>query len=292
MHRDSLKVDRMRRWFHLGAAALGSVHPQLAKLYGCPLCLRACPIEALGYLTFEHVPPRSLGGTPVVLTCRSCNNTAGHLLDADARSFEDVVDFAAGTIDSPIRGYLAHEDVRIDMEFTASEQTVEIAGVAQTNAPGAVDAMTQRLDRMVEAALVGAEFSLTFRKGYRPRNASISWLRSAYLIAFAALGYRYILNPALAIVRQQIANPKETHIRCFSTLLPGADPATRIISFVERPVELVSVLVQMGRHIVLLPHPDDPLIYERLQRPIRASAKGLRLPWPNEPVFVLDGGGD
>jgi hypothetical protein len=33
------------------------------------------------HLTLEDIPPRSLGGKPIILTCKSCNNTIGHKID-------------------------------------------------------------------------------------------------------------------------------------------------------------------------------------------------------------------
>jgi hypothetical protein len=35
-----------------------------------------------GELTLEHVPPEAVGGRGILLTCKSCNNTAGHTVDA------------------------------------------------------------------------------------------------------------------------------------------------------------------------------------------------------------------
>ena len=39
------------------------------------------------------------------------------------------------------------------------------------------------------------------------RYVEVGWLRSGYLLAFAALGYSYFLNPQLERIRRQIAVP-------------------------------------------------------------------------------------
>ena len=44
----------------------------------CPMCLRKFGRAELKALTKEHVLSKSLGGTALVLTCKDCNNSAGH----------------------------------------------------------------------------------------------------------------------------------------------------------------------------------------------------------------------
>ena len=42
-------------------------------------------VDMLGtLLSVEDVPPRHSGGRPLVLTCKACNSTAGHSIDAVA----------------------------------------------------------------------------------------------------------------------------------------------------------------------------------------------------------------
>src|ERR1044072_7673073 len=66
---------------------LSHITPKYDRTYICPICLRhfseeeALNTEAENYLTFEDVPPVSLGGKANVLTCRKCNNTCGTEID-------------------------------------------------------------------------------------------------------------------------------------------------------------------------------------------------------------------
>ena len=41
-------------------------------------------------------------------------------------------------------------------------------------------------------------------------RAQLSWVRAAYLVAFAALGWRYICTPYLDPLRAQLADPDAT----------------------------------------------------------------------------------
>jgi|SRR6266542_1170271 len=57
------------------------------ELYLCPICGTAFTQSALftddPELTREHAPPESVGGKVIALTCKSCNNEAGHSVDAN-----------------------------------------------------------------------------------------------------------------------------------------------------------------------------------------------------------------
>jgi len=63
------------------------IEPEILNSYMCPLCLNQFTKVDLSDnvenpLTFEDVPPKSMGGKPKILTCKVCNSTAGYELDA------------------------------------------------------------------------------------------------------------------------------------------------------------------------------------------------------------------
>ncbi len=77
------------------------MRPEYAGAFACPICLRL--ITDFDEVTIEHSPPKSLGGRAVALTCRDCNNTAGHTMDWQARQFEHVVDLGRKTLSKESR---------------------------------------------------------------------------------------------------------------------------------------------------------------------------------------------
>jgi hypothetical protein len=85
---------KKRDWFDLGAKAYSQACPGIyaAPTYLCPICRKPFTVEALydGRLSKEHVPPQSVGGHDLLLTCAACNNTAGTKLDASAKTNDDV----------------------------------------------------------------------------------------------------------------------------------------------------------------------------------------------------------
>jgi len=132
-------------------------------------------------------------------------------------------------------------------------------------------------------------------RGFLNHESLIGWLRSAYLVAFACLGYRYIFDRTLDIVRSQLADPKAEILRYFSVTLPNADRMERRIIFIQHPIELHSIAVQMGRHLVFFPWLEDGKdLYERIEldaslhQQLNTQITGKVLDWPVSPTFALD----
>src|SRR5690606_20121071 len=75
---------RPERLFLAGVAALEAATKRHMSDYLCPLCITLFPRAALDVrdLTLEHVPPASQRGRRFVLTCKQCNDGAGHGPDA------------------------------------------------------------------------------------------------------------------------------------------------------------------------------------------------------------------
>ena len=82
------------QWFAFGVEALVRARANAPRVYGCPLCLGA--FGSPEALSPEHVPPKAIGGKPLVLTCRKCNNSHGHLLDANVVAGRTLQEVAEG----------------------------------------------------------------------------------------------------------------------------------------------------------------------------------------------------
>jgi hypothetical protein len=230
-----------------------------------------------------------------VLTCRECNSTGGHVLDAELRRRETLLDFARGTMRQPTRVVVDVGGVPFRATLMATGENVEIRGDAERNHPAVPGAIMAIFERIVADGGTGWSLGLRFEQGYRLRQSLIGWLRAAYLGAFAALGYRYILHEALNCVREQIRTPNVTLIKSFSVSVPAASPQERLLAMLEEPPEIRSLIVRMGAHMVFLPEPDTNELdfYQRIEDGVarlagRAACTGKSIPWPTRPIFALD----
>jgi len=284
-------------WFDRGVEALSRVLPACPPYYVCPLCLRGFTRQHLdtGKLTREHAPPRALGGQVIALTCHKCNTRAGTQVDREMLACERLIDFAQGAMTAPFRAKLLTEAATVNVDAMHGPEGFKIIGLPQYNNPVATRASEAEWNRLKDHGAEGFKFTLRVSGG-RDRHAQVGWLRAAYLVAFAAFGYRYIFRSPLKPVRDQLADPAAEILPMWEFLIPDAAPTERRLIAVKRPASLKSLAVQMGRHLIFLPHPPDMLLYTRLGRRrarsggevARITISGTQFSWPREPQHVLD----
>lgn len=297
------------RWFDQGADAFAQSLPNALTnlgtnrplLYVCPLCIE--PAEAAqrvkfrlftkgavasGLLTAEHVPPLSFRGRELLLTCATCNHTAGAGVDAEARKRENSLDALTGRATKPVAVRLTAGGHRLPARLWTEGETHEFK-VAGGFKPGSDDAFR---DVISGASGGDREIHVEFYADrYSERRARISWLRSSYLVLFAVLGYRYVFHPGIALVRRQIRDPDVEHIPTFLCTLPGDHPWTerRIIKVLE-PEWQQCWAVQVGRYVAFLPKFGDTELYDRIADARRkgvdqAVIRGDSFEWPTRPSF-------
>jgi len=266
--------------------------------YICPLCTRGFAPECLklDVLTLEHAPPKNLGGSQIALTCKDCNNMAGAEVDHNMVKFETIFDFAHGTMKRAVPIQFEHGGIAVNAELLAAAEEVSVYGLPGNNPPHTIRDSEAELDRVVrESDWTDYKIRINFTQRFDHRAALVGWLRSAYLVAFAAFGYSYIIRPSMVVVRQQIGAPKDVIIPIFSAT-DGAesDSQVRFIMLVRKPEEMQCVLVKMGRHSIFLPPLEDRgSFYEQfstVSRDIRLphAMSGKRVPWPAGPTHLLD----
>jgi hypothetical protein len=297
------------RWFAEGAAALRntlSAHgmqdmlPTAGEFYACPLCLVTYGRDALdhGVFTREHVPPRHAGGRVLVLTCKRCNDTAGSTIDAEAEGREAVHDFLAGL--PTARDLHAEFDVggaRVRGNVSNTGAATFLSVVPQASNPKEVAEMRRILEAL---AAGGAGGSIGFRLVERVSvtSAKLSWVRAAYLAAFAALGWRYVFMACLGPVRDQLADPSADILPPLALRDSNSPRDRRQLLVVDEPADLRSLAVVIGRYTVFLPSWLEPQPVDTLAAAVAARSAssdpdrfqwvGKQIPWPSKPMYTLD----
>jgi hypothetical protein len=284
-------MERNDRWFNRGVAAYRLAKPNGQAGYACPICLR---VFRAGGLSVEHVPPKAAGGRPLVLTCVECNRTAGHEIDHHLVNSRRVRRFARD--DEPLRDIRAQVEIpagTVNARLTFDGDRISVHVAQEQNHPATQRAVIEYLNGLV---VTGDPLSGQFHI-YPPHVDSEAekraWLRVGYLIAFAAFGYRYILDPVLDVVRAQILEKRIDHVgMCVSPPEDGGEATTRLL-FVQQPEEISGLAVQVEGHTIMLPRAGDYDYYESADRFIqdrglRIDFTALECPWPEEPVLALD----
>ena len=174
-------------------------------VYLCPICLR--PHKDLNSddpLTLEDAPPKSLGGSANTLTCKSCNNTAGHKIDFHLT--ERLREIDSGKF---IPGTETDVKVNIDGETFQGKITVSEDGT-MTMFHSKKNNHLEKLDKTMEQVKGGKIIDMDFLKSrVIPENLEYALLKTGYLMMFERFGYSLLFDHCFDIIRQQLKNPEE-----------------------------------------------------------------------------------
>ena len=181
---------------------------RMADAYICPLCQHIYAI-AHEALTLEHVPPESVGGKPILVTCKACNNSQGADLDVYLMNELEISHNLSHLDTIPQKSRIAFNGIEINGQTTFSKsEGFKFMISSNNNNPIEFEWFMKEARNAKE----GYEIKFTANITNRKQNvdlANIALLKSAYLMAFQKLGYMYVLNPCTNKVREQILNPKQ-----------------------------------------------------------------------------------
>ena len=296
----SKKSERKRQeLFGQCSSAIKSLTGVSGEFCICPLCGQYFTRQVLveRRLTLEHVPPKCIGGKEFLLTCSECNSTAGHKLDSTLhvrQRYENFVSILAkrgGTCRERIKLQMGDEILNFD--FVVDHST---GGghwfIPAGNDPQAVSRWQAAMEMYSRENLWdGQQLKVSLVQGFNRSASEVADLRIAYLLAFAAFGYRYALDERLDPIRRQLATPVNRIIQGFHTFLGWGISRERMLIITTEPIE--SLLVCLGSSVVLLPWLDGPFspsaaLSELVGKEEKIQFVGNRLSWPNQLVLELD----
>ncbi|MBN1569636.1 MAG: hypothetical protein JXA73_17460 [Acidobacteria bacterium] len=249
-----------------------------------------------GTLTLEHVPPKSLGGKPLVLTCKDCNSGSGHSIDSAAALREDVesiLDVIMGRKEdaNPRAAEMIVGGNRVQIRVSRSGGFTELKLVESASKPDALQGAQDVLETHVRNGTgQGEEIRIEVTRKAFHTKAAISDLKTAFLAAFAFFGYRFALHPNLRPVREQILQPDQDIIgnRFHTTLNDEASLKEPTLIAITEPLPCIAAII--GKRIILMPEPHgDRKLYEIVRREDYSKTfKGNALGWPVSMEFRLD----
>lgn len=290
-------TKKKKRLFAAGAAALERVNTRARGRYGCPTCTNLFPIEALatGELTLEHVPAKAVGGKGIALTCRRCNSTAGHKLDAAVDGRERWLNLgrafsnAEGQFEGPVTVRMQGGTMNARLLLRDHKATVMV--LEAINDPHNFQSQLLALQgRRTANPTIAVQFEMSARIPLDFGRARIGDVRSAFIATFARFGYSYAYHPRMKQVREQILNPDEKLLEGACWMASRDYTGDPMMMLVRSPFPLV--LVGLGWDLVMLPWFDGP---DDFYPAIRAHLLGHESemigevwPWPRTLELLLD----
>ena len=240
----------------------------MADAYICPLCLKAYAIGNTE-LTLEHVPPESVGGKPILITCKTCNSNRGADIDVCLMNELEIVHNLNHLDTIPQKTKLTFNGVEINAKTTFSKTNGFRFQISpDNNNPIEFEGFMAEAKNAKEGYEIKIVANITNRKrDYELAN--IALLKSAYLMAFHKLGYMYVLNANTNIVREQILNPKKDVIGKTFILDIGNGVLENCPNSVYyatlNNIRCIIVIIELKlrqseikyKKVIVLPHPKD-----------------------------------
>jgi hypothetical protein len=289
---------KRQAFFQEGVRAFQNLTADQREIYFCPLCKRGFSRKALEakVLTLEHVPPRSLGGKELLLTCKKCNSIAGHTVDSAVHARERQQEFfkalvsRTGKFEGDIKLKMGDETLNFVLVADGESRLVQLR--PRGNDPKAIKRLQDELERyVVEKTWNRQKFNVSPVRGFHQWQSKVGDLRIAYLLAFAAFGYFYAFNERLDPIREQLAEPEQRKLEGFWRFLGWGQLQRRTMAIVTEPIELLYVC--LGNSVVLLPWiagPDN--LYSEITTNFaegqKANFSGKEVPWPDRLRLELD----
>ncbi|MFA5816346.1 MAG: hypothetical protein WC865_12065 [Bacteroidales bacterium] len=219
------------------------------NVYICPLCLNGFEESTLDQkhqnpLTLEHIPPSSLAGRPMILTCKNCNNKSGEKLDHLILTSFTAEAFLAGKKNMPINAKISINDQN---RFSVS---AEISGdkefefLAQGKNPRYARSQMDSLKTDWQNSRMKLSFQVP-AKG----QVAIGLLRIGYLRAYSFFGHALLIDANSSRLRNQIQNPNESnlpHAGVFN-LNPGINTKDGVY-LIKKPIRSYLVVFTIGRN--------------------------------------------
>lgn len=266
--RDSILYQYAKQIEAIPFVSSDGVNFHMADAYICPLCLHTYAIGNTE-LTLEHVPPESVGGKPILVTCKACNSNYGSDIDVCLMNELEIVHNFNNLDTVPQKTRLAFNGIEINAQTTFSKTDgFKFMISPDNNNPIEFEGFMMEAKKAKEGYEIKVVANITNRK--RDYDlANIALLKSAYLMAFHELGYMYVLNANTNIIRDQLQNPKKNVIGNSFVIDSKNDALENLSNGVYyaqlNNIGCVIVIMELKlrqseikhRKTVVLPHPKD-----------------------------------
>ena len=286
--------------FKLGVEAISVATGQEIHHYFCPICGNPFTEEDIdkGILTLEHIPPKAQGGKGIALTCVECNTTAGRKIDAPVAIRNHLLGISSlfskqGQFNTRVRVDFGTSELEsVNYELSVKDSAVRFYPVLKSNRPDYAENMSKFIKKLNKTPdEERTPWKMTTRKRFNLWHSKVGDLRSAFLVCFAAFGYNFAFDQALAPVRNQIQNYDEKVIDFFClSLISTIEPCFKL-GIVKAPFG--ALFCQLQNYAILFPWLNSPngfyqYLKENSPENGHINFEWSTIPWPKTLEAKLD----
>lgn len=232
--------------------------------YLCPICFRKYKYQEIVELSVEHIIPRKLGGSKVILTCKECNNKFGSKYISKFIKGLEINDIVLGFSDEPLEAQLNISGMKLQSEYYVNEEVETFKIQAhRTNPQNIEDAISlakkQKLD----------EIKVDIKLGSSSQYSRITLLLTAHLFLFSHFGYYYLFNDSGLFIRNVIEKEWDEHYICNNFDLSNKKD--------------IKILLNQGNYLLICDRPKDIQNYALVLMPFKTKYStyiyGMLLPF-------------
>lgn len=250
-------------------------------VFVCPICGNQYT-EDSNQFSIGHVWPDVLRKgnrfhSHAVLLCEYCNHTAGSRGDAQiGRAIEEAEAHATRRYPERRMIFRSHENPREPLKINASISILDVE--EGEGSSGTITLSPMRNNPANIRRLKGGEkfdVSIEPHPLLRPQLVQAGWVTSAFLLAFYALGYRYMLSAAAEQIRNYLWSSFNTDEPALpecvriGSLPKDEAPYVRpeiLITIPLNPIDLVILRIRAQRTVIDLPLPFNPEVLHAILR--------------------------
>jgi len=195
----STKSSRLKlaKFFNEHLRSFGSGYENIVI---CPTCLSQLDLDKdQKNFTAGHILPEASGGKEWTFLCRECNSRFGEKQDKWFGEYLDILYNPKGTLlhAKTKSRYITinGENVRADVNISNPEKGIDIFLPIDCNPPGKV--------KNIEPGIC-PEFSIKIPLVEHENEVEIGYVTAAYLYWFHEIGYNWVFQSSLDVVRKQI----------------------------------------------------------------------------------------
>lgn len=176
--------------------------------YICPICLDKFNEDDLNQdsenpLSLEDAPPKSLGGSQIVLTCERCNNGMGRDIDWHLTERLNEMDFHHRIIGAEMSGEFSL-DVTVNGKIVIEENGETKAYYTnKNNNPKTLETYIANISGKNESSHVWKPNPTRVDA----KKLQIAIIKNAYLLMFEKFGYAFLFDKEYDRIREQLLNP-------------------------------------------------------------------------------------
>jgi len=230
----------------------------------CPTCMKVLSIKNLNKISEAHIIPKAARGNLKTFLCKDCNSIFGSKQD---KWFGEQINIANSPGASVFSTSIKDKFFEIDgKRFTGTwrkelNKEIILDIHANRNSPKDIEYITNKLN----SRLSKINFSLPMPILRNQHLIDVGFLTAAYLMWFKLLGYSWVLQDHLEIIRHQIRNPEQEIIESkylFNTKTTNWKPWIGLLKLLDDVVPVFG----LNKHLVVLPPKDRPKYYENLKK--------------------------